>query len=219
MRESPSKLPVALGLLAATAGVVGLTAAVRRLPPAAPGPLKPEFAAPAPEPAPPAPRVRRHSTPPRPVELREPEPAVRETPVFRSVRLEGDSPVLGKEMALKAGQEPHLASLSATMANLGYADIRILKVDVERGLATIDASPKLLDHGFSSTAEAALVKSIATDLGQFPAVKTFRLRVDGEVLDTLGHLELAEPQAVIRPGEASPAEEAGGDTPSRPPSP
>ena len=219
MKPPPSKIPVVLGLLAATAGVIGLTAVVRRAPEVPAGPLKPQFETPAPQPTPgefiaPTPPARR---------LRGPKiPSVTERDVVRAVRLDGETPVLGKELTLKPGQSPQLATLAATMTNLGLGDIRILAVGVDGGVATVDASPKLLDHGFSSTSEATLVNAVATALGQFPGVRTFRFRVDGEVLDTLGHLEMTEPQPVIRPGQK--AAGSGGDsgddgTPSRPPSP
>lgn len=210
MSTTPSKIPVVLGLVAATAGVIGLTAVVSRGPEVPQGPLKPQFETNAPVPDV---SVTRES--PKPKKLSPAPPGVRET--FRAVTLDGETPVLGKKLTLKLGQSAPQASLSATMANLGLRDIRILGVAVEGGVATVDASPTLQSHGFSSSSEATLVNAVATALGQFPDVKTFRFRVDGEVLDTLGHLELTEPQPVIRPGQKADSGDDG--TPSVPPSP
>lgn len=211
MKIGGSKSPVLIGIIAASAGFAALAAVVRQSPEAAPGELKPQFrhqAAIVPTPLLPseAPAKRSKDEKPSPVAERR---------VILYAAIVGETPTLSKEAILRQGEDPRERSLAETMKSLGYGDVRVLNVDVERGSAMVDVNAALTSEGFSSTSEAALVEALARTLGQFGEVKRFQLRIDGQIVDSLGHLELSEPIQVIRPGEK--ADES--DSPSRAPSP
>lgn len=199
MKIPASKGPVLIGLIAATAGFAALTAVVKGGPRVAPGPLHPE-----PQISKPG-IVEHHDTAPilKPELPRDPAPVVTDQAVVRYVAMDGETPKLSKELTLHPGEDPHARSLAATVKSLGYSDVRILKVNVESEAAMVDVSPALTSEGFSSTSEAALLEAMARTLGQFSEIKTFQLRIDGQIVDTLGHLELSEPTKVIRPGDRS----------------
>ncbi|RYG86069.1 hypothetical protein EON77_04460 [bacterium] len=214
MKIGTSKSPVLIGLIAASAGFAAIAAVVRQGPVAAPGELKsvPQMQGLEPVPS------SGTKTPIRATQEKTSEkstPAVREERVVRYVVMDGEAPKLGKELTLKSGEDARERSLAATLKSLGYGDVRVLKVDVEKGAAMVDVNPALTSEGFSSTSEAALIEALQRTLGQFEDVKTFQLRIDGQIVDSLGHLELGEPIKVLREGEKSDPS----DSPSREPSP
>lgn len=213
MKTSASKSPVLIGLIAATAGFAGLAAVVKSGSQSAPGPLKSEAELSQTQAAPD--RTLPQTRPGTKIVGEDSKPQVSDRSVVRFVTMEGETPTLTKELTLKLGEDGRLRSLAETIKSVGYADIRVLKVDIEQGKAMVDVSPSLRSQGFSSTSEAKLIEAMARTLGQFSDVNTFQLRVDGEIVDTLGHLELTEPTKVIRPGEKTDESE----TPSREPNP
>ena len=215
MKIGASKSPVLLGLIAATAGFAGLAAVVRHAGPDAPGPLKPEFVKPHKSVHEEQTAVTKPDLLPTGINGEDVKPVVTDASVVRYVTMEGEQPTLSKEVTLKPGEDAHVRSLTETVKSLGYKDVRVLQVNVEKGAAMVDVSPTLTSEGFSSTSEAAFIESIARTLGQFAEIKTFQLRIDGQVLDTLGHLELTEATKVIRPGAGIDESE----TPSREPNP
>lgn len=197
MKIGASKSPVLIGLIAASAGFAALAAVVGRNPARAPGELKPQFTRKAPVVSDAPVTMERSATKPR---GEDPVP-VSDHQVVRYVVMDGESPKLTKEVSLKEGEDPHERSLAATMKSLGYSDVRVLKVAVVGGAAMVDVNPALTSEGFSSTSEATLIEAMARTLGQFDGIKTFQLRIDGQVVDSLGHLELSEPIKVLRAGE------------------
>lgn len=214
MKIGASKSPLLIGLIAATGSFAALAAVVRNGGTEAPGPLKPEYVR----------RFEPAATVREPKESRSREanspastngPEISDSGIVRYVAMRGEELTLDRELTLKLGEDPHQRSLTETVKSLGYADVRILKVGVEKGAATVDVSPSLTNEGFSSSSEAALIEAIARTLGQFSEIQTFVLRIDGEVLDTLGHLELDKATRVIRPDEKP----DGSESPSREPTP
>ncbi len=109
-----------------------------------------------------------------------------------------------------SAKEPELGALNAMLETLGYKEFNFVDFQVsEDGLATLDVSSGIRS-GFSSGEESDFVKALQVCLGQFPKVKSVVLKVDGEKLDTLGHLELSEPILVGAAANASePAPDAG----------
>ena len=207
MKPSATKSPLFILLLGASAGFAGLAALVKNSPQEAPGKLKPQFERPSAPVAEPGPK-----TDPKPP-VKTPTVRVREEQVVRYV-VGSDKPELTKEVALRAGEDPKARALAESLKSLGYGTVRVLRVDVENGRAMVDVSPGVYDLNLGTTGEAALIQGLALTLGQFEDVKSFRLRVDGEVVDSLGHLELAEGTPVTR---TDPADESA--TPSRAPTP
>jgi spore germination protein GerM len=76
-------------------------------------------------------------------------------------------------------------------ANVTPAGTRLLSVNVNDGVATLSFN-KALYGGYGSDDERTLINGIAETLKQFPEVKKAILIVDGEQVDSLGHLEITE---------------------------
>lgn len=92
-----------------------------------------------------------------------------------------------------SAKEPELGAANAMLKTLGYKDFNFVDFQVsEDGSAILDVTGGIR-NGFSSGEEADFVRALQVCLGQFPNVKSVILKVDGEKLDTLGHLELSDP--------------------------
>lgn len=61
----------------------------------------------------------------------------------------------------------------------------------------LDFNPAF-DHTYGSEDERALVDGILHTLGQFPEINSVSFTIKGEQLETLGHIDLTTPQAVLR---------------------
>lgn len=88
-----------------------------------------------------------------------------------------------------------MSSLKSSLDDAGFKKIRVLGVDVVEGNAIIDLSPSVRS-GFGSAEEAQFLEAIKSGLNKFKDIKTFQLRVDGQILDALSHVEIGEPNPV-----------------------
>ncbi|MER3495589.1 MAG: hypothetical protein C4320_01440 [Armatimonadota bacterium] len=187
------KAPVLLLALGSGIGLIALATVVSHEPKLAPGPLKSSAPAATVVAEPAAPRVTVKKTTPHHHEVKE---LVQESAVVRAVSLHGDEPALDRTVTVANGEDPRRAALRATMKGLGYDDVRVLATSVERGVLTADVSPTLFRRGFGTMAESNFIHGLQMTLAQFPEIKSFRLRCDGEVVTTLGHFEMTEPVPV-----------------------
>jgi len=74
-------------------------------------------------------------------------------------------------------------------------DTRILGVNIENGLATIDFSPEVLRANVGSSGEGLGIASIVNTLTEFPTIQEVSFMVDGQVenaMDWWGHVGLYE---------------------------
>lgn len=74
-------------------------------------------------------------------------------------------------------------------------DTRILGVNIENGLATIDFSPEVLRANVGSSGEGLGIASIVNTLTEFPTIQEVSFMVDGQVenaMDWWGHVGLHE---------------------------
>jgi len=92
---------------------------------------------------------------------------------------------------------PALYSTNATLRALGLTDARVLSIEIDRKVATLNVS-RAFEEGFGSTEESQIIKALAMTLGQFETVNGFNLEVEGTRLETLGHFELENPIPVER---------------------
>lgn len=76
-----------------------------------------------------------------------------------------------------------------------YGEFRVLNVSVEEGNAVVDMNKEILG-GMGSGAEADFIDLLKKTLSQYDDVKTFQIRVDGEILKSLSHFEMLEPVPV-----------------------
>jgi hypothetical protein len=105
-----------------------------------------------------------------------------------------------KAPAVPEGQDARVFLVTQTFSSLGVADGRAVGIELNGKNAVVDVNQSVLDHGYGSMEEGQLVKALQMALGQFPEVDTFQLRTDGQIIDSLGHLELTDPIPVSRPG-------------------
>ncbi|HET6453554.1 MAG TPA: GerMN domain-containing protein [Armatimonadota bacterium] len=74
---------------------------------------------------------------------------------------------------------------------------RLLSLEVKDGLATVDLSKEFSDNfAGGSEDEALCIGAILRTLGQFPKIKKVQFKLEGEPLETLGHLDFSGPQDV-----------------------
>ncbi|KUG04008.1 hypothetical protein ASZ90_018597 [hydrocarbon metagenome] len=75
------------------------------------------------------------------------------------------------------------------------ADTRILNIDVEQGLATVDFSGEVLGANVGANGEGIGIASIVNTLTEFPTIQRVQFTVDGQVdkgMDWWGHVGLYE---------------------------
>jgi hypothetical protein len=114
-----------------------------------------------------------------------------------SVRIVGrdrneDPELSGDRKSVPKGGSAKVTAINESLKGIGYKEIRATGVSVDKGNAVIDMNPAV-QGGFGSSQEADFIEILKKSLSQFPDVKTFQIRVDGQVLDTLGHSEMIEP--------------------------
>jgi hypothetical protein len=103
-------------------------------------------------------------------------------------------------------------------SGIASADARLLGADVRDGIAYLDFN-KAFNTTYGSEEESILVNGILATMAQFPDVQKVQFQVEGEPLDTLGHIELTDPQPVVQLDEHNRAKmdpEAGDEPPSTP---
>ncbi len=74
-------------------------------------------------------------------------------------------------------------------------DTRILDINVDQGLATVDFSAEVLNANVGSSGEALGITSIVNTLTEFPTIQRVQFTVDGQVekgMDWWGHVGLYE---------------------------
>lgn len=76
-------------------------------------------------------------------------------------------------------------------------DARLLGVEMHGGIATLKFSPTF-ESGYGTDDEKSIIVGILTTLGQFPEIKKAQFTIEGKQLESLGHIDLTEPQDVIR---------------------
>jgi len=110
----------------------------------------------------------------------------------------GQSYKLVQGQPVSSAKKVYEEALNQSFKKDGLAEVRALQVEIEEGTATIDLNAAVLD-GLGSEGEADFVRLLQTVVSQFKDIKTFRIRVDGRVLDSLGHLDLDDPIKSVKP--------------------
>ena len=76
------------------------------------------------------------------------------------------------------------------------ADSVVVSVEVKGGVADVALNSDFRTS-YSDDDEQTILDGIATTLGAYPGIKSFRLYKDGVLVDTLGHTDLSDPTPVI----------------------
>jgi len=152
--------------------------------------------------------LRRESTraalaaePPAPKVTRKPEVTIEAAPRLMVPEVQGEKVKLVRATnPLPDGDKPIVFVANETLKALKLDKARALGVHVKDGIAIIDFNSEL-NQGFGSSEESILIKALQMGLGQFKEVEKFQIRIDGEIVESLGHFEIVDPVDVIRPGQ------------------
>lgn len=82
---------------------------------------------------------------------------------------------------------------------LGDSKARAIGIDLMDGVAHISFNPAF-EQTYGTDDEGVILNGIAASLGQFPDIEKIQYEVEGKPMDSLGNVDLTEPQPVIRPG-------------------
>lgn len=77
------------------------------------------------------------------------------------------------------------------------AGAKATKATMKSGDLTLDFNTAF-DHTYGSEDERTIVDGILRTLGQFAEINSVRFTIEGQQMETLGHLDLTTPQAVLR---------------------
>lgn len=87
------------------------------------------------------------------------------------------------------------SQLNAAVKDTGLDNARVIGVEVTDHTAFVDMNSGIIDT-LGSTGESELIETLKRALSKDKRVRTFQIRVDGEVQKTLGHSDLSEPVPV-----------------------
>ena len=101
-------------------------------------------------------------------------------------------------------QDPHVLAVNSFLEQLKMVpkDARLLSCKVSEGTATLDFSPAF-ETTYGTEDEQTVLKGVLTTMGQFDDVKGVRFTVAGRGLETLGNVDLTQPQEVLRESGSS----------------
>jgi spore germination protein GerM len=121
-------------------------------------------------------------------------------------RYDGDQLVFDKSQAKAAPKEdPKVFALNEFLKGLPMVPkgAKAKTVKVSNGTATVDFTAEF-ETTYGTEDEQTLLKGILTTLGQFEDVDKAVFMVEGRPLDSIGNVDLREPQPVMRPGQSAP---------------
>lgn len=120
--------------------------------------------------------------------------------VFRPKYVDRDLEFDESERSVPVGQDPVVFAVNAYLdeAAITPKEARLLTCRIEDGLATLDFAPSF-NQTYGTDDERTLLEGILTVAGQFPAIRTVRFLAGGKPIETLGNVEILEPQPVLRP--------------------
>lgn len=141
------------------------------------------------------PEVTNEATPDTSQDTENTKPVKESTVKVQTPTYEGDELQL-HESATKvhAGQNRYLAAINGFLSGYGHAG-KANSAKVEGDVLVVDLSREY-NEGLSSEDETTLVNGIIATAKQFPKVNKVRFLVNGEPVDTFGHLDLTQDMPV-----------------------
>lgn len=115
-----------------------------------------------------------------------------------TARYQGDDLVFDQRpVRPEPGQDRMMAAVNGYLSGLSFVgkDARVKSIKIKDRIATLDFSEAIYG-GYGSEDEQTLVKGILETMSQFKNVGWVKFTVGGEPLDSLGHLDLSDPQPV-----------------------
>ncbi len=162
-----------------------------------------------------------------PTEDRKPEPVVARSETPKPVEAKKDSTaeatvlvptMTGTELSFKTvsrplpqGETPMVFAVNEYLHQIPAVpkDARLLSVEVINHVAIMQFNPVFGQNTYGSEDEKAVLDGLAATMGLFPDVNQIKLQVDGKDIDSLGHVELADPLPVIKLSKSSSAKPDG----------
>jgi hypothetical protein len=122
-----------------------------------------------------------------------------------------------RSVSVPAGDEAKVDAVNRFLQEAKLLDpsVRLMSLDLEDGIANLHFTQGF-DAGLSSTDEATLIYGLRAAVGQFPEIRHFRIFVEGEQLDALGHIEFGE---MLEPIPVSRWNDPSGETTEQTPPP
>lgn len=77
--------------------------------------------------------------------------------------------------------------------------VDVTSISVRDKIATVNFTPQMRSVSFGSEDEQIFVVGILKVLGQFPEIRDVTFTIDGQKVESFGHLDLSTPQPVERP--------------------
>lgn len=118
------------------------------------------------------------------------------TPQFQDNELRFDQ----KEEQLPPGEDKIAFAVKGFLGHLNFlpagADLKSVKVT--DGLAELDFGAPF-NTSYGTDDERTIVNGILTAVGQFPEIRSVRFLAGGKPIESLGNIELTDPQPVLRP--------------------
>ena len=94
-----------------------------------------------------------------------------------------------------AGMWVTQADLNLAVKNAGFESARVIGLQIENNIATVDMNSGIIDT-LGSSGEAELIDTLKLTFKKDKRVKHFQIRIDGELQKTLGHTDLSSPVSV-----------------------
>jgi hypothetical protein len=85
--------------------------------------------------------------------------------------------------------------LNQAVKNAGFESARVVGLQIENHIATVDMNSAIIDT-LGSSGEGELIDTLKLALKKDKRVRHFQIRIDGEVQKTLGHTDLSSPVSV-----------------------
>lgn len=134
-----------------------------------------------------------------------------------TARYEGDDLVFDQRpVKPQAGQDRMLFAVNEYLGGLAFVrkEARVKSIKVNDRIATLDFTEAIYG-GYGSEDEQTLVKGILETMSQFKDIGWVKFTVGGEPLDSLGHLDLTDPQPVENRSSAIRTTEPQREAPTR----
>lgn len=115
-----------------------------------------------------------------------------------TARYQGDDLVFDQRpVRPQAGQDRMIFAVNEYMGRLSFVgkEARVKSISIKDRIATLDFTEAIY-AGYGSEDEQTLVKGILETMSQFKDVGWVKFTVGGQTLDSLGHLDLSDPQPV-----------------------
>ena len=98
------------------------------------------------------------------------------------------------------GEDPYVFAVNKYLEQIPAVpkEARLLSCEVDQGVATANFNSTLM-AGYGTEDEQMVVNGILATFGTFKEIKSVRILLEGENVETLGNIEIKNPQPVIRP--------------------